>query len=280
MDDTPNRPAPILIAGLFSEVRAQLLELLEGLSPEDWHQPTAAPLWPVKDVALHLLGGDLGNLSRRRDDFRPPGKPVTSYRELVAFVNNLNSEWVHAAQRLSTRLICDLLAFTGPQLAAYYASLDPFAMGGAVSWAGPNPAPLWLDVAREYTEQWHHQQQIRDATGRPALYSPRLFTPVLETFMRATPHHYRTTEAPEGALVVIEIEGEAGGRWFLQRGAENWELLTKSYQPPATHVSISQDAAWRLFTKGMRAGQAKALASIRGDAALAEPFFQTVSVIA
>jgi hypothetical protein len=66
----------------------------------------------------------------------------------------------------------------------------------------------------------------------------------------------------------------------LQRGAKNWELLIKSDQPPATHVSIPQDAAWRLFTKGMRAEQAKALASIHGDAALAEPFFQTVSVIA
>jgi uncharacterized protein (TIGR03083 family) len=280
MDDTPTRPAPVLVVDLFNEIRASLLELLEALSPEHWHQPTAAPHWSVKDVALHLLGGDLSNLSRRRDDFRPPGKPVTSYRELVAFVNNLNSEWVRAAQRLSTRVICDLLAFTGPQLAAYYASLDPFAIGGAVSWAGPDPAPVWLDIAREYTEQWHHQQQIRDATGRPALYSPRLFTPVLDTFMRATPHHYRNMEVPEGTVIVIGIEGEAGGRWFLQRGAKNWELLIKSDQPPATHVSIPQDAAWRLFTKGMRAEQAKALASIRGDAALAEPFFQTVSVIA
>jgi uncharacterized protein (TIGR03083 family) len=280
MDDTPTRPASILVAGLFSEVRTNLLELLEGLSPEDWHQPTAAPLWLVKDVALHLLGGDLGNLSRRRDGFRPPGKPVTGYAELVAFINNLNAEWVRAAHRLSTRLICDLLAFTGPQLAAYYASLDPFAMGEAVSWAGPNPAPVWLDVAREYTEQWHHQQQIRDATGRPALYSPRLFTPVLDTFMRGATHHYRKTEIPEGTVVVIEIEGGAGGRWFLQRGAENWELMIKTGQPPATHVSIPQDAAWRLFAKGMRPEQAKALASIRGDAALAEPFFQMVSVLA
>lgn len=26
---------------------------------------------------------------------------------------------------------------------------------------------MWLDAAREYTEFWVHQQQIRDATGRP-----------------------------------------------------------------------------------------------------------------
>jgi hypothetical protein len=98
--------------------------------------------------------------------------------------------------------------------------------------------------------------------------------------MRAAPHHYRNTEVPEGTVVLIEIEGAAGGRWFLQRGAESWALLIKTGQPPATHVSIPQDAAWRLFTKGMRPEQAKALASIRGDTVLAEPFFQMISVLA
>ncbi len=31
----------------------------------------------------------------------------------------------------------------------------------------PWPAPVWLDLAREHTEGRTHQQQIRDAVGRP-----------------------------------------------------------------------------------------------------------------
>ena len=201
------RCRPILVADRFHEIRQMLVELLESLSPEDWERPTAAPLWSVKDVALHLLGGDVSNLSRRRDEYRMPGRAISDFRDLVAFINQLNDEWVRAARRMSPRLLCDLLAFTGPQLAAYFASLDPFAQGGSVDWAGPDPAPVWLDVAREFTEQWHHQQQIRDATHRPPLYAPRFFAPVLDTFMRAIPYTYRNTEATEGTVVEMEITG-------------------------------------------------------------------------
>lgn len=274
------KPGPILVADLFAEVRSELLQLLEGLSPAEWERPTAAPLWSVKDVSLHLLGGDVSNLSRRRDSFRLPGTPIIAYRELVAFINEWNAQWVAAARRMSPRVLCDLLAFTGPQLAEYFGSLDPFAMGEAVSWAGPNPAPVWLDIAREYTEQWHHQQQIRDATARPPLYARRLFAPVLDTFMRATPHVYRDVSAIEGTTVEIRITGEAGGTWFLTRGCEGWELLLASDVEPAASIAIPEDAAWRLFTKGLRGEEAKRLATVRGDVVLSEPFFRTVAVIA
>jgi hypothetical protein len=50
--------------------------------------------------------------------------------------------------------------------------LDLDALGEPVSWAGPDPAPLWLDCARDFTEYWVHQQQIRDATGRPDTGGP------------------------------------------------------------------------------------------------------------
>ncbi|NYF79689.1 maleylpyruvate isomerase family mycothiol-dependent enzyme [Granulicella arctica] len=274
-------PQPILLHDRFNEIRTLLLELLNSLSPDDWQQPTAAPLWSVKDVALHLLGGDLSNLSRRRDQHRPPpDSPIDSYQDLVAFINRHNADWVRASRRISPHLLCDLLAFTGPQLATYFASLDPFALGDPVDWAGPDPAPVWLDIAREYTEQWHHQQQIRDATHRPPLYTPHLFALVLDTFLRAMPHSYSNTAAPEGTTIHIEITGEAGNQWFLERSSTSWELLTATSTPPTTHISIPQDTAWRLFTKGIRPEQALSHATITGDPAMAPPFFHTLSVLA
>ncbi len=273
------RPGPILVADRFPNLRARLLELLADLSDEDWSRPTAAPLWCVKDVAAHLLGGDVGILSRRRDSFQPTGKTFDLYEDLVAFINDLNDHWTRAARRMSPRVVCDLLAFTGPQVEAYFASLDPFAIGPPVSWADPGPAPLWLDLAREFTERWHHQQQIRDATGRPALYQPYYFAPVLDAFVRALPRSFRETAAPEGTTVQIEIAGDAGGTWFIRRGASAWELFLGSDQTLATEVVIPQDAAWRLFTKGLKADAALSRAVVRGDAALAAPIFLTVSVI-
>jgi uncharacterized protein (TIGR03083 family) len=272
--------APILVAELFPEVRRELLWVLESLSPGEWERETAAPLWSVKDIALHLLGGDVSNLSRRRDAFRLPGNPIAGYRELVEFINTWNAQWVAATRRMSSRVLCDLLALTGPQLAEYFASLDPFVMGEPVSWAGPDPAPVWLDIAREYTEQWHHQQQIRDATGRPALYARRLFAPVLDTFMRATPHVYRDIAAPEGTVVKVQITGDAGGTWLLVRTHRGWKLTPASDAKPAASIAIPQEVAWRLFTKGLRGDEAKRLTVVDGDLDLSEPFFRTVAVIA
>jgi uncharacterized protein (TIGR03083 family) len=272
---------PILTAELFSEVRRELLSLLEGLSDEEWLRPTAAKKWDVKDVAAHLLGGDLGNLSRRRDRYTPPGgKSIEDWGELVAFINGLNESWVTAARRLSPRVLCDLLTQTGPQIEAYFASLDPFALGTPVSWAGPEPAAVWLDVAREYTERWHHQQQIRDATGRPGLYEERLFAPVLDTFVRALPWAFRGVTAEQGECVQLRLSGAAGGDWILRRAAAGWELLTGTSDRAAARVEIRSEDAWKIFTRGIRGEEVRKRAVIEGDLRLGEKVLEVVSVIA
>lgn len=255
-----------------------MLTLLAGLGEDDWARPTAARRWSVKDVAAHLLGGDVWILSAKRDAFCIPQR-VESNDQLIALVDRLNAEWVLAASRMSPRLLRELLSFTGPEVEACFASLDPMAMGGAVSWAGPEPAPVWFDLAREFTERWHHQQQIRDATGRPPLYDPYFLSPVLDTFVRALPYAYRHATAPPGTSVRFEISGEAGGTWFLSKEEEAWTLVLNATAQPAADVVIPQDLAWRLFTKGIDREHARSLAVIGGSTDLAAPIFATTSII-
>ncbi len=273
-------PQPILVTALFPEVRHRLQTLLAGLTPHEWTLPTAAKDWTVKDVALHLLGGDLGNLSRRRDMFVPPGASISNWEDLVNLVNRLNHSWVEAARRMSPQLLCDLLAYIGPQVEGYFASLDPFALGGPVSWAGPQPAPVWFDLAREYTERWHHQQQICDATGRPGLYEPRLFAPVIDTFVRALPHTFRSVVAPDAVSVQLTILGPAGGHWVLRSEAAVWMLLVGEDFTTAAQVTLAAEDAWKIFTRGLRGQEARTRATIRGDLTLGAQVLETISVIA
>ena len=158
-------PQPIIVSHLFPEVLNSLIELLSGLSDDDWDKPTVCTRWSVKDIATHLLGGQLGILSRKRDRYLFSGSPIKGWDDLVALINELNDVWVRAASRLSPPLLCDLLRHSGDQVCDYFKTLDPYAVGDPVDWAGPEPAPVWLDLAREYTEWWHHQQQIRDAVA-------------------------------------------------------------------------------------------------------------------
>jgi uncharacterized protein (TIGR03083 family) len=273
-------PEPILTAHLFPDLRRELVDLLQGLNEDEWQRPTAAKKWNVKDVAAHLLGGDVGNLSRRRDKHAPGGREIASWQELVGFINELNETWVTAARRLSPQVLCDLLAHTGPQIEMYFASLDPFEKGTPVSWAGPEPAPLWLDIAREYTERWHHQQQIRDGTARPGLYAPRLFAPVLDTFVRALPHTFRDVAAAQGACVQLSLSGAAGGDWIVRRAATAWELLVGQSSSAGALVRLEAEDAWKIFTRGIRGEEARRRAAMEGDLELGAKVLEMVSVIA
>lgn len=109
------KPAPILVADRFPALLEDLLGLLESLSPGEWEAPTAAPDWSVKDVALHLLGDEVGILSWQRDHFSTAPASITNWQGLVEWVNQRNAEWVEAVRRMSPRVLCDLLRYTGLQ---------------------------------------------------------------------------------------------------------------------------------------------------------------------
>jgi len=273
-------PERVDVLHLFPEERAHLLRLLTGLSREQWALPTICPGWAVKDIAQHLLADDLGRLSRSRDHFFPDAARPLAGESVVDLVNRLNEVWVSATRRLSPEVLCDLLAVSGEWSLAHFNSLDLDAVGPPVSWAGRDPAPVWLDIAREYTERWHHQQQIRDALEAPELDAPHLFAPVLATFTRALPHTFRDTDAPEGSTVHLRISGEAGGCWSIQREQTAWRLYVGAPERPSASVTMDQSIAWRLFSKGILPADAEKSTTITGDRRLGAQVLQTVSVIA
>ncbi len=278
-------PEPVLVVDLFPPERQHLLQLLVQLGEEEWQRPTVCAGWTVKDIALHLLGDDIGWLSRNRDAFDYASianthPQLNSWSELVTYINEMNALWVQATRRISSRLLCTLLALTGEEIYQYFTSLDLYALGGPVSWAGPAPAPVWLDIAREYTERWAHQQQIRDAVGRPGLKERRFFAPVLATFVRALPHTFREVDAPDGTLIHLYISGEAGSEWYLLRDQGTWMLENTAGPQADASVTLDQESAWRLFTKGMSKDEAIRHATISGNESLARKVFDTVSIIA
>ena len=272
-------PAPVLTAHLLPEVLQELVRLLEGLDANEWQQPTVCAGWDVKDVALHLLGGEIGNLSRRRDG-HSLGANIQSWDELVVMINRWNAGWVEQARRMSSRMVIDLLGYTGRQMADYFAGLEMDTLGPAVSWAGSQAAPVWLDVAREYTERWHHQQHIRDAVEKPGLTGPRYLAPALAAFVHALPRAYAQAAAGEGTALVLRISGESGGCWSLVRAAETWQLYAGAAQEPAAEVEVDEDTAWRLFTHGIDPQAALRRMTLSGNQELGRQVLQMVAIIA
>jgi uncharacterized protein (TIGR03083 family) len=272
-------PSPVIVVDLFPEILSGLLDLLRDLDESEWGRPTICEGWSVKDVALHLLGIEIGNLSTRRDK-HSSGVTVDHWEELVRFINDWNQDWVRVARRISSQLLIDLLELTGNQMCEFFRSLDPYALGNPISWVGPNPAPAWLDLAREYTERWHHQQHIRDAVGRSGLKEPRYFAPALETFAWALPQTFHQIWAPENATIALTIHGESGGQWSIRREGKSWKFYEGSDGHAISEVVLLEDVAWRLFTRGMSKSQARESATLLGVEVLGLQLLGMVSIIA
>ena len=251
-------PEPIRTEHLFAPLHAELITLLRSLSADEWNAPTVAGAWTVKDVAAHLLDTAMRRLSLQRDGH---------FREGPFDPNAANAVWVEAMQRVSPRVLIELMDRYGRENAEYLASLDPFARAHwGVAWAGEEESPVWFDVARELTERWHHQQQIRDAVGRAPLYEPYL-SAVIATFVRALPFTYRDVDAPGGTAIVFN-------EWTLVRDGA-WTLYEGRAQNPTTTIDIDAALAWRVFTKQKIDPHARSA----GEARYAEPLLRMVTVI-
>ena len=274
--------SPILVVDLFPRLDSKLIELLRSLSSGDWERQTIAPLWRVKDVAAHLLDTNLRRLSIVRDRFfgeKPEN--ADSWEGLVAFLNGLNADWVKAFRRVSPPALIDLLEHTGSQVNDMYRQLDPYGEAVLpVAWAGEEQSLNWFELAREYTERWHHQQQIRLAVDRPGIMERELYFPVLDTFMRALPFRYNKVDADEGAIIKFRVTGDAGGTWFLARRGHKWELASEAAGRLASEVEFSQDIAWRMFTKGIAKEAARVQIKVSGDRDLGLHVLNVVAVMA
>ncbi|NRQ34661.1 maleylpyruvate isomerase family mycothiol-dependent enzyme [Nonomuraea sp. NN258] len=261
----------------FAAERAALLGDLRALPPGGWRSP-AVPGWSVRDVAAHLLGDDYARLSMQRDGHRD-GPPFLPGEGLAAYIHRTNQEWVDACARLSPRALTDTLELTGAAIAELFRTSDPHAPALGVNWAGVDPAPLWLDCAREFTEHWTHRQQIRHATGLGTDPDPAALGLVLDTFMRALPHTLRDTPAEDGVQVRVDVDGPGGGTWTVTAGNGRWSLAPAPAGTPAAVVRLDPETAWLLCTRGIEPETALERAGLEGDERLGAAVCHIVSIV-
>ena len=280
------KPLPSLnTAPIFLSLHGELLSLLQSLEPADWERPTIAGAWRVRDVAAHLLDGDLRKLASHRDGHAlSAGPPPGTYADVVRLIGRLNAEGVAFGARLSPRVLTDLLEVSGRWVSAFVAALDPDAPAlFPVAWAGEARSDNRLDTAREYSERWHHQMQIRvaaEARGRPeVLLAPIYFESLLDTSVRALPHAYRALSAPDGTSVVLQQAGAAPREWTLLREDGGWRLYSGSVARPDARVSGEPDVLWRLFFNALSEAAALSVLTIDGPAQFILPLLRARSVM-
>jgi uncharacterized protein (TIGR03083 family) len=271
---------PIPVLQPLRAVNDALLDLLRSFTAEDWRKPTVHPDRNVKDLTAHLLHTTLNRVSIDRDGYRLTSEPISGIEDLIALIQRENREFMTAMRWVSPRILIDLLATYDREMVAGFERLDPGGPGIGVAWAGEAVSRNWFDIARMYTEKWHHQQQLRDATGRPPLYESELLTPVLETFARGLPFGFRSREAIDGTRVAVTVTGPVTLHWTLRRIDGRWSLWSGTDADSETSISIPADVAWRVWTKGMTPDEARARMEVRGDDTMTAPLATFVAIMA
>lgn len=263
---------PIDARASFEAEGRALVDTLRGLAPSDWGR-AAAGEWTVHDVAAHVLGDYYGRLGHGYRGGFADGE------SLEGFIHRTNQEWVELHAEDSPAALIGDLEREGGRLARQFAVADLDAAALGVSWAGVDPAPAWLDIAREFTEYWTHRQQIRYATGLGTDPEPRALGTVLDTFMRALPHTLRHTPAPTGTQVQVIADSPGGGSWTVTATAERWSLGEAPNGRPAAAVELDAETLWRVSTRAVDPAEALERAQVRGEHRLAEAACRVLSIV-
>lgn len=272
----------IEVRHLFPELYSELIKLLENLSIDKWSSPTSSSKWTIKDIVAHLVDSDLRRLSFQRDNFVPPiyGKQIGNDKELLEYINYLNNSWIEVSRRLSPAILIDLLKYISIEIPKLLNTLDmdSEALFG-VSWAGEVKSKCWFDIAREYTEKWYHQQQIREAIGKPLLVEQKWIHPLIDTFVRGLPNIYQKTFPDNiNKIVFLCVEDISYGTWILKKN-NSWELFVGETSEYSSKVIMNADTAWRMFSKNISKEEAKRYITIEGDKDLGEIILELTTYI-
>jgi hypothetical protein len=255
---------------MFPKINAELIKMLKNLSSDEWKKETALPGRTVKDIASHILDTTIRRLSMQRDGYYSEKVEIKSYQDLVDFIQKMNSDWIKTSRIFSPNILIALLEVADKWLYEFMKTLDPMDKAEFnVLWAGEEESANWFDTAREYTEKWHHQMQIRLAVEKPGINSRELMFPVIDTFMRGLPYAYR--DVKKDGTVKVVVTGESGGTWYLAKSEGKWQLVDSLQDGASAEVKLSDDIAWKLFSDTIKKEEAEGHIEIAGDRELALP---------
>jgi uncharacterized protein (TIGR03083 family) len=158
---TTNIPKDRTVAAL-REIWASLSELLGELSDDEWSAASPLPGWTVQDNVSHIIGTEAMLLGQSNpDEIDREANPHVK-NDIGAF----NEAWVESLRSLSPS---EMLSRFREVTDARLASLDQMSED---EWNAESFTPAGKDTYGRFMQIrafdcWLHEQDIRDAVGRP-----------------------------------------------------------------------------------------------------------------
>jgi uncharacterized protein (TIGR03083 family) len=199
-------PKDETIAALLEELAA-IDGLLAELDDEDWRLPTALPGWDVQANVAHVIGTEsmLAGIPNPPVDVDP--KDLPHVRNDIGAVNE---PWVLALAGLTPGEVREQLRVIVDQRTAALLAMDQDA------WDAEGFTPAGMDTYGRFMrirvfDCWMHEQDIRDAVGRPGHLDGPAVELALDEMVTAMGFVVgKRAGAPDGARVTFSIDGDGG----------------------------------------------------------------------
>lgn len=250
----------------------RFLALIEGLSPDDWAQPTACVRWDVRETVAHVAGSAAafvdGSEFRRQSSSRAQRPYRTAGLSRLDAQNQIQVD--DRAGASPAALIAELRD-VGPRAVAARRRMPALVRALRLPLGLAYPlGRIWVPLGYMVDviivrDMWMHRLDVCRATGRAMGLTPehdgRITALVVRDLARTL------ARALGGASVAYELSGPAGGVWRIGSGA-----------PGAT---IRMDALdFHLLASGrMPPDEARAHAAVTGDAGLGMRALERTSVV-
>jgi uncharacterized protein (TIGR03083 family) len=201
--------APQDLPGLvqaYSQTVQAVIDLGRSCSDRDFDKPTIYDGWTVKDQISHVVG-----VEQWLSGSPLPRVPVPDYRHLRTETDRTRESMVELRRRMiGTKVVDELEGVLATRMAQL---ADPDLAPESVTKGTAGPAPV-MDVLRErILDIWTHEQDIRQALGRPGDLDAPGAAVFMDTLCEELPRLVaRDAGIEPGNVVIFDVTGPVVGR--------------------------------------------------------------------
>lgn len=194
------------IEGL-NAIWAALIELGESLTEDQWNLDTRCPGWTIRDNYSHMLGTE-----RMLSGDENPTVDVPELDHIKNDIGKINEAWVEERRSRTGAEVLSEFKETVARRQAVLEAMSPEEFQ-AESWTPAGMDTFGRFMRIRVMDHWLHDQDIREAIGRPGDLSGapvEISLDELSSFLGYVVG--KKSGAPEGSSVAFQITGESPRR--------------------------------------------------------------------
>lgn len=194
------------VVDAFAEEVAALDDLLSGLLPDEWKAASPCPGWDVQANVAHIIGTEsmLAGI-----DAPPTDDDLAARSHVRNAIGGFNEIWVAGLAGVAPAEVLERFrSVTAHRIEALRAMDQETWDAESFTPAGQDSHGRFMRI--RVFDCWMHEQDIRDATGRPGhLWGPAVDQTLDEMSASLGFVVGKKAAAPDGASVTFAIDGEA-----------------------------------------------------------------------